>query len=138
VTEQLFLAVGDLLFLAVEEAVPPDHLASRLAVPLGLLFFGGSVYLLLWSNYGARKAGAIYGSAFFGFALILGVFWWFGAPGTPQNLGVTFLPGQATNHYQPQWYAFEPGSDRAGYFDVTESPEQFQTVQDYLGLEAVD
>jgi hypothetical protein len=84
----------DLLFLAVESAIPPDHLASRLAIPLGLLFFGGSVYLLLWSNYGAKKGAAIYGTAFFGFTLILGVFWWFGAPGTPQNLGVTFLPHQ--------------------------------------------
>jgi hypothetical protein len=123
----------DLLFLAVEQAIPPDHLASRLAVPLGLLFFGGSVYLLLWSNYGARKGAAIYGTAFFGFAMILGVFWWFGAPGTPQNLGVTFLPNQETNHYAPRWYAFEPGSDRADFFPVTGQPDEFQTVGEFTG-----
>jgi hypothetical protein len=128
----------DLLFLAVESAVPPDHLASRLAVPLGLLFFSGSIYMLLWSNYGAKKAGAIYGTAFFGFAMILGVFWWFGAPGTPQNLGVTFLPNQATNHYAPAWYAFEPGSDRAEFFGVTEQPDEFQNVAEYTGNEGAE
>ena len=126
--------VNDALFLAVEEAIPPDHLASRLAVPLGILFFSGSVYLLLWSNYGARKAAAIYGTGFFGFALILGVFWWFGAPGTPQNTGITFLPGQATDHYQPRWYAMEPGSDRADFFGVTQTPDEFETVPEFLDL----
>jgi hypothetical protein len=123
----------DLLFLAVESAIPPDHLASRLAIPLGLLFFSGSIYLLLWSNYGAKKAGAIYGTAFFGFAMVLGVFWWFGAPGTPQNLGVTFLPNQETDHYAPAWYAFEPGSERADFFPVTEQPDQFETVAEFTG-----
>jgi hypothetical protein len=130
--------MSDLLFLAVEEAVPPDHIASILAVPLGLLFFAGSVFLLLWSNYGAKKGAAIYGTAFFGFTLILGVFWWFGAPGTPQNLGVTFLPHQETNHYQPRWHAFEPGSERAEFFGVTETPEAFETVPEYLDLGDLD
>jgi hypothetical protein len=134
VSDVLFGLVNDALFLAVEESIPPDHLASRLAVPLGFLFFSGSIYLLLWSNYGARKGAAIYGTGFFGFALILGVFWWFGAPGTPQNLGVTFLPGQETNHYQPRWYAMEPGSERAEFFGVTETPDEFQTVPEYLGV----
>ena len=130
----LLSLVDSSLFLAVEEAIPPDHLASRLAVPLGFLFFSGSVYLLLWSNYGARKGAAIYGTAFFAVGLLLGVFWWFGAPGTPQNAGITFLPGQETNHYQPNWYGMEPGSDRAELFGVTSSPEQFQTVPEYIGM----
>lgn len=133
-SDLLFAVVNDALFLAVEESIPPDHLVARLAVPLGLLFFSGSVFLLLWSNYGAKKGAAIYGTAFFGFAMILGVFWWFGAPGTPQNLGVTFLPGQETNHYQPQWYGFEPGSERAEYFGAADSPEEFETVPQFLGL----
>ena len=133
-SDLLFLLVDEALFLAVEEAIPPDHLASRLALPLGLLFFSGSVYLLLWSNYGAKKGGAIYGTAFFGFALILGVFWWFGAPGTPQNLGVTFLPNQAPDANQPNWYAFEPGSERSEFFDVTQTPEEFQTVAEFVGM----
>jgi hypothetical protein len=128
----------DLLFLAVEEAIPPDHIASVLAVPIGMLFFAGSISLLLWSNYGAKKAGAIYGTAFFGFCLILGVFWWFGAPGTPTNLGLTFLPHQETDHYQPRWHAFEPGSERGEFFGVTESPEAFETVPEYLGLTDLD
>ena len=130
--------MSDLLFLAVEEAIPPDHIASILAVPIGMLFFAGSVFLLLWSNYGAKKAAAIYGTAFFGFTLILGVFWWFGAPGTPQNLGLTFLPHQEPDHYQPQWYAFEPGSERAEFFGVAEEPGAFETVPEYLGLDTAD
>ena len=55
------------LILAVESVIPPDHPVSILAVPLGILFLSGSVYVLLWSNYGARKAAGIYGVAFFGF-----------------------------------------------------------------------
>lgn len=128
----------EMLFLAVESAIPADHIAARLAVPIGLLFFSGSIYLLLWSSYGAKKAAAIYGTAFFGFTMILGVFWWFGAPGTPQNLGVTFLPHQETDHYQPRWHAFEPGSERAEFFGVTESPEDFETIQEFLELGDLD
>ena len=110
----------DVLFLAVEEAVPATHPAARLAVPLGFLFFSGSVYLLLWSNYGAKKAGAIYGTAFFGFCTLLGIFWWLGAPGTPQNVGLQNLPGQAPNHYAARWFAFEPESDRSEFFGVAD------------------
>lgn len=128
----------EVLFLAVEEAVPPTHIAARLSVPLGFLFFSGSVYLLLWSNYGAKKAAAIYGTAFFGFCAMLGVFWWLGAPGTPQNLGLQNLPGQAPDHYQPGWYAFEPGSDRAGFFDVADGTlDRFEPLDAYIGRPGV-
>ncbi|MCA1784082.1 MAG: hypothetical protein LC679_18495, partial [Intrasporangiaceae bacterium] len=91
------------IFLAVESAIPPDHPASILAIPLGILFFVGSVYLLLWSNYGAKKAAAMTGVAWFGITLVLGVFWWFGAPGIPPGLGINHLPGQANDHYVEQW-----------------------------------
>lgn len=137
-SDLLFLLVDEALFVAVEESVPADHIAARLAVPLGFLFFSGSVFLLLWSNYGAKKGAAIYGTAFFGFALILGVFWWFGAPGTPQNLGATFLPGQEIDHYQPRWHAFEPGSERADFFELTDDPDQFETVPEHLGVTELD
>jgi hypothetical protein len=98
-------------------------------VPLGLLFLSGSIYVLLWSNYGAKKAGAIYGVAFFGFNLILGVFWWFGGPGIPPGLGITTLPGQSADHYDPVWFAFEPGSERAQFFSGVNRMDDFVTVE---------
>jgi hypothetical protein len=121
--------------VAVEQAIPADHPASWLAVPLGLLFFSGSIYLLLWSNYGARKAAAIYGTAFFGFSFLIGIFWWLGAPGIPPNLGITHLPGQTNAHYQDRWYGFEPGSERDEFFPITEDTGAFRSVEAHLGLE---
>jgi hypothetical protein len=123
------------LFLATEgvEGVSPDHIAAKLAVPLGLLLFCGSVYLLLWSNFGARKGGLIYGVAFFGFNFMLGVFWWFGAPGTPIATGLQNFPGQAPDEYQAHWYPFEADSERAGLFPATEDLDRFQAPADYLG-----
>jgi len=126
------------LLLAVEDVIPPDHPVAILAVPLGLLFMGGSVYVLLWSNYGAKKAGAIYSTAFFGFSFILGVFWWFGGPGIPPNLGLTNLPGQEADHYDPVWYAFEPGSERAEFFTGVNTLDAFQPVDAYIGREGAD
>lgn len=123
------------LFLAVETVIPSDHPAAILAIPLGLLFFGGSVFVLLWSNYGAKKAGAMYGTAFFGFAMLLGFFFWFGGPGIPANLGITHLPGASPSDYAPTWYAFEQGSERAELFPSTNDPDSFQTVEEFLGKE---
>jgi len=126
------------IILAVESVIPPDHPVSILAVPLGLLFLSGSVYVLLWSNYGPRKAAGIYGVAFFGFSFILGVFWWFGGPGIPPNLGITTLPGQAADHYDPVWYAFEPGSQRAQFFSGVNTTDSFLPVDAYIGKAGVD
>ena len=128
----------ELLFLAVEEAIPADHPAAILAVPLGLLFFGGSVFVLLWSNYGAKKGAAIYGVAFFGFSLLLGVFFWFGGPGIPPGLGISHLPGQTSDHYLERWYAFEEGSERAQFFDIVGEVDRFVTVEQFLGVEGQD
>ncbi len=127
-----------ILFLAVEEAIPADHPASILAIPIGLLFLSGSVYVLLWSNYGAKKAGAIYGTAFFGFAFLLGVFWWFGAPGIPANTGIDHLPGQAQDHYSPRWFAFEEGSPRAEFFPGAENLDNYAPAEEFLGLGDLD
>lgn len=121
------------LFLAVESVIPASHPAAILAIPLGLLFFGGSVFMLLWSNYGARKAAAIYGTAFFGFGFLLGVFFWFGGPGIPASLGITHLPGQPTAHYDPQWYGFEQGSARADFYPASNDPDSFQDVATFTG-----
>lgn len=124
----------DLLVLATESGgVPGTHIAARIAFPLGVLFFGGSVFLLLWSNYGWKKGLAIYGTAFFAFTMMLGVFWWFGAPGTPRYTGLLNLPGQPSNQYMGRWYTMEPGSERAGFFPATNSFENFQTLPEFIG-----
>ena len=128
----------ELLFLAVEEAIPADHPASLLAIPLGLLFLSGSVYLLLRSNYGARKAAAIYGVAFFGFSFLIGVFWWFGGPGIPPGLGVSHLPGESASDYQEAWYPFEEGSERAAFFEGIADLDAFESLEAYSGLEGAD
>jgi hypothetical protein len=125
-------------FLAVEEAIPADHPAAILAVPIGLLFMSGSVLLLLWSNYGLRKAGAIYGTAFFGLAFLLGVFWTLGGPGIPANTGINHLPGQAPDHYSPRWFAFEEGSPRAGFFEGGTEVDRFVGVAEFLGYGDLD
>ena len=137
--------VHDLLILASEgaEGISGDHIASKLAVPLGIVIFCGAVFALLWSNYGAKKGGLVYGTAFFGFCFMLGIFWWFGAPGTPVATGLQNFPGQAPDAYQAKWYPFEPGSDRAEVFPATQGVgadasldqvDELQPVKQYLGL----
>lgn len=125
----------DLLFLAVEEVIPADHPVAILAIPLGLLFMGGSVFVLLWSNFGAKKGAAIYGVAFFGFTFLLGVFWWFGGPGIPPGLGISHLPNQTSDHYNDRWFAFEAGSERAQFFDIVGSPDAFRSLEEFAGVD---
>jgi hypothetical protein len=122
------------LLLATEAGhVSPDHIAAKIAVPVGVVIFVGSVFLLLWSNYGAKKGALIYAVALFGFSAMLGVFWWFGAPGTPVATGLQNFPGQPSDAYQGQWYAFEGGSARADFFPATNNLDDFQTVAGYIG-----
>lgn len=126
------------LLLAVEtEGIPGTHIAAKLALPLGLLMFCGSVFVLLWSVYGARKGALVYGTAFFAFSMLMGVFWWFGAPGTPVATGLQYFPYQASDRYQGKWYGMEPGSERAEFFPATNTLENFQTPVAFLGLEDV-
>lgn len=126
------------VFVAVEAAIPADHPAARLAVPLGIVFFVGSIYLLLWSNYGAKKSAAITGVAWFGFSFMIGLFWWLGAPGIPAGLGISHLPGQGNDHYNPGWYAFEAGSERAAYFPSINNIDDFRPITEYLGVSVQD
>lgn len=115
--------------------VPPEHVAANFAVVIGFMLFSGSVYLLLWSNYGAKKAAAIYGTAFFAFTFFVGVFSWFGAPGTPvAATGPQNFPGQPQNQYQARWYPFEAGSERASFFPVANSPANFVTVPEFTSV----
>ena len=124
----------EFVFLAVENVIPPDHPVALLAIPIGLMFLSGSIILLLWSNYGIRKAGAIYGTAFFGFAFLIGIFWWFGAPGILPGLGISHLPGQPGDHYAAEWFAFEAGSERAEFFPGATELDGYQPVLEYAGF----
>ena len=126
----------DMLLLATEgvEGLPPEHIASQLAVPIGIVIFVGAVFLLMWSNYGAKKGALIEGVALFGFCAAIGVFWWFGAPGTPVATGLQNFPGQPADQYTAKWYPFEAGSPRAEPFDLwREGPDAFQTVEEFVG-----
>ncbi len=130
----------DLLILASEgaEGISGDHIASKLAVPIAIVIFCGAVFALLWSNFGAKKGALIYSTAMFGFCMMLGVFWWFGAPGTPTATGLQNFPGQAPDAYQAKWYAYEPGSARDDFFDADNDLQgNFQTPRDFLGMQDV-
>lgn len=128
----------NLMVLAVEggEGIPAEHIAAKIAVPIAILIFCGSVFMLLWSNYGARKGALIYSTALFGFCMMLGVFWWFGAPGTPVATGLQNFPGQPADQYTAKWFPFEPGSARAQFFDSTNDlGSNFQPLAQFLGRE---
>ncbi len=66
------------------------------------------------------------------------MFWWFGGPGIPANTGVNHLPGQAPDHYSPEWFAFEEGSPRAGFFDGGTEVDRFVGVAEFLGVGDLD
>lgn len=129
----MMLLATNLLILATEDGVPPEHIGAKIALPLGLLFFCGSVYLLLWAIYGARKGGLVYLTAFFGFNVVLGVFWWFGAPGTVVATGLRNFPGQPADAYAGKWFAFEENSDRAEFFPDLDSLEDLEDPVVYAG-----
>jgi hypothetical protein len=98
---------------AAEEYVAPDDWRGVVALPAGIIIFFGAIFLLLKSNLGARRAYLLEATTFFGFMLILSLFWGFGAPGTPQNTGPQSLPGQPADYYTPKWIAFAPDSTLA-------------------------
>ncbi|HEX9889763.1 MAG TPA: hypothetical protein VGA69_09820 [Nitriliruptorales bacterium] len=128
------MLVTDLLLLATEDGIPPEHIGAQIALPLGILFFCGSVYLLLWSIYGARKGAWVYLTSFFGFNVLLGVFWWFGAPGTVVATGLRNFPGQSADAYAGAWHPYETDSERARFFPDADEFEEFQTPFAYMGL----
>jgi hypothetical protein len=113
---------------AAEEYVPPDDWRGAIALPAGIIIFYGGIFLLLKANLGTRRAYLLEASTFFGFMLILSLFWGFGAPGTPQNTGPQSLPGQPVDYYTPKWVAFAPDStlaqERFGL--VSQFPEGFE------------
>jgi hypothetical protein len=58
-----------------------------LVVLTGFVFLPGSVFMLLSSNFGARKGYLIAATAFFGFLTMLSAVWLFGLPGTTPLTG---------------------------------------------------
>lgn len=101
------------LILATEGGIPTSNPWSQLAVPLGILIFVGSVYLLLRSNLGTRRGYLVMSACLWGFGFLFSLFWAFGAPGTPPNTGPQNLPGQELDEYQPVWVPFAPDSNLA-------------------------
>jgi hypothetical protein len=125
--------VSDLLILAAEGGIPPTNPWAQIALPLGIFIFVGSVYMLLRSNLGTRRAYLVMSTSLWGFSFLMSLFWAFGAPGTPPNTGPQNLPGQSVDHYQPTWnglagdsfLATEPGSP---YAAITQFPDGWGPV----------
>ena len=113
---------------AAEEYVPPDDWRGVIALPAGIIIFFGAIFLLLKSNLGTRRAYLVEASCFFGFMLILSLFWGVGAPGTPRNTGPQSLPGQPADYYAPKWVAFAGDSTLAQerFALVNQFPEGFE------------
>lgn len=135
------LALHDVLLAvaATEEFVPPDDWRGIIALPAGIIIFFGGIFLLLKSNLGTRRAYLVEASTFFGFMLIVSLFWGFGAPGTPRFTGPQTLPGQPADYYTPKWIAFAGDSTLAQerFTVVTQFPEGFE-VEGTGGEEAVE
>jgi hypothetical protein len=136
-------AISDLLVLATEGGIPTSNPWSKLALPLGILIFVGSVYLLIRSNLGTRRGYLVMSTSLWGFSLLLSLFWAFGAPGTPPNTGPQNLPGQELDEYQPVWVAFAPDStvataEGSPYAAVSSYPDGFDEVPaDFEGTAAL-
>ncbi len=117
----------DLIVFAADE-IPPDTVLAQLILPLSILVFLGSTYLLMRSNLGTARAYYVLGTCLFGFLFIMSLFWGFGAPGTPQATGPQNLPGQPLDELQEKWVAFAQDSllaDRPDLAIVREYPEGF-------------
>jgi hypothetical protein len=119
--------LAGLIVFAADE-ITPDNPMAQLIVPMGILAFLGSTYLLLRSNLGTKRAYYVLGTCLFGFLFVLSLFWGFGAPGTPQATGPTNLPGQAPDALQAKWVPFAQDSllaDREDLEVVKAYPEGF-------------
>lgn len=121
------LAAGLIVFAA--EQIPADSAMAKLIVPLGLLAFLGTTYLLLRSNLGTRRAYYVLATCLFAFMFVMSLFWGFGAPGTPQATGPTNLPGQQPDALLAKWVPFAQDStlaDRSDLEIVKQYPEGFE------------
>lgn len=132
-------AISALVVLATEGGIPTSNPWSQVAVPLAIVIFVGSVYLLLRSNLGTRRGYLVLGTCLWGFTSILATFWTFGAPGTPPATGPQNLPGQQLNEYEPTWTPFAQDSavaERPEYAVAANYPEGFGPVPGEFEAEA--
>ena len=114
--------------LAAVEGIPGSDWRAKAAVPIGLILFVGSVYLLIRSNLGTRRGYLVMATSLWGFMVIYGLFWTFGAPGTPPATGPQNLPGQQLDAYEDTWRPFAGDSliaDDATYAVAKTYPEGF-------------
>lgn len=119
--------------------IPGSDWRAKAAVPIGLLIFVGSVYLLVRSSLGTRRGYLVMGTSLWGFMLIYGLFWTFGAPGTPPATGPQNLPGQDLDAYEDVWRPFAGDSllaDDPTYSIVKSFPEGFSDDPQGAGLPA--
>lgn len=111
---------------------PPDELVANIAVPLGILVFFGSVYMLVRSNLGTKRGYLVAATTFFGFIMLFSLFWGFGGWGTPPAAGPTQLPGQPIDELEPRWIPFAEDSRLAGqpaYQEVADFPDGFEVFE---------
>lgn len=122
------MALSRLAVLAVETGIPVSNPWSQLGMPLAVLIFVGSVYLLLRSNLGTRRGYLVMSVSLWGFGFLLSLLWTFGAPGTPPNTGPQNLPGTELDAYLPVFRPFAPDSAIAQgeYAFVQSYPEGFE------------
>lgn len=119
------LSLTDLVVLATEGGIPPSNPWAKLAVPIGIVIFIGSVYMLLRANLGTKRGYLVMSTALWGFMVIYALFWTFGAPGTPPTTGPQNLPGQPADAYLPVWVPFAEDSN------VAAKPEYAGVVSSY-------
>ena len=134
------------LITVLAALVPEGHIApsdprAKIAVPLGILIFLGSIFVLLRSNLGGRRGYLVLSVSLWGFSTVLSAIWAFGAPGTPAGGGPLRLPGQAIDEYEPQWVA--PAQDSTLGTDprldiVQQYPQGFQPVPEDFRARAVN
>lgn len=124
----MLAALNPLVVLATESGIPGSDWRADAAVPIGLLIFVGSVYMLIRSNLGTRRGYLVMATSLWGFMVIYGLFWTFGAPGTPPATGPQNLPGQELDAYEDVWRPFAADSlisDDPTYAVVKGYPENF-------------
>ena len=108
--------------------IPGSDWRAKAAVPIGLILFVGSVYMLIRSNLGTRRGYLVMATSLWGFMVIYGLFWTFGAPGTPPATGPQNLPGQELDAYEDVWRPFAGDSlvaDDQNYAVAKTYPEGF-------------
>ncbi|MPZ72424.1 MAG: hypothetical protein GEU74_04220 [Nitriliruptorales bacterium] len=129
-----------LTILAAEaHGIPGSDWRAKVAVPVGVLVFFGSVYLLVRSNLGTRRGYLVMATSWFGFMIIYSLFWAFGAPGTPPATGPQTLPGQELDAYEDTWRAFAGDSliaEDPDYAVAKTYPEGFSDSPEEAGLPA--